>query len=228
MIVLRLALLSAICLPVLVVYAKTIELQPPAPYVTPDEEYRLSTNIDPVNYNITLRPYLLDKYNTKQFTFDGEVYIEIVPQTTTNYVMLHSKNLTYSLREYWPKPTATGQAITKQTLNVLGTRNVDTDISNLTVSGELTANQSYILHFVYTGYMSEDMHGFYRSQYVNDNNETKWLGSTQFQTHHARRAFPCFDEPRFKATFDVNLKRHQTYSTVSNTRQISSTPSDVE
>lgn len=52
----------------------------------------------------------------------------------------------------------------------------------------------------------------------------RWLGSTQFQTHHARRAFPCFDEPQFKATFDVNLIRPRTYNTVSNTRLISSTP----
>lgn len=226
MFVLRLALLSAVCLPVIVVYAKTLSLQQPTPYVTPDEEYRLSTNIDPVNYNITLRPYLLDSDNNKQFTFDGEVYIEIVPKTTTRLIALHSKNLTYSLSEYWTKPTTVGQAITKQTLTVPAAPNVDTDIMNVTATADLTANTSYILHFVYTGLMLDDMQGFYRSYYVNDNNETKWLGSTQFQTHHARRAFPCFDEPRFKATFDVNLKRHRTYSTVSNTRQISSTPSD--
>uniref|UniRef100_T1H5A6 Aminopeptidase N-like N-terminal domain-containing protein n=1 Tax=Megaselia scalaris TaxID=36166 RepID=T1H5A6_MEGSC len=38
--------------------------------------------------------------------------------------------------------------------------------------------------------MDDDMHGFYRSNYIDDNGNEKWLGSTQFQRNHARRAFP--------------------------------------
>ncbi|XP_034488262.1 membrane alanyl aminopeptidase-like [Drosophila innubila] len=97
---------------------------------------------------------------------------------------------------------------------------------NLTTTAELAVNQVYILHFKYTGLMEDDMHGFYRSYYVNDNNETKWLGSTQFQTHHARRAFPSFDEPQFKATFDVTIKRHRSFNTVSNTKILKTYVSD--
>lgn len=225
MFVLRVAvLLAAICLPA--VLADTKALQPPTTYATANEEYRLSQNIDPVNYNLTLRPYLLETDGTKRFTFDGEVFIEIVPKTTTRLISLHSKNLTYITREYWVKPASSATTPTLQALSVSGTPNTDTDITNLTAAADLTANTAYILHFVYTGLMQDDMQGFYRSYYTNDNNETKWLGSTQFQTHHARRAFPSFDEPRFKATFDVTIKRHQTFSSVSNTRQISSTPSN--
>ncbi len=34
---------------------------------------------------------------------------------------------------------------------------------------------------------------------------TKFLGVTQFQTHHAREAFPCLDEPDRKAKFNVSI-----------------------
>ncbi|XP_068156512.1 membrane alanyl aminopeptidase [Drosophila tropicalis] len=196
-----------------------------ATYATELEDYRLKDHINPVHYNISLRPYLLDSDTTKQFTFDGEVWIEVVPTVATSEVHLHSKNLTYSLVEYWAKP-ADGSTVapTKLSFNAANTTNDDTSIVNLTTSAQLTANQAYILHFVYTGLMEDDMHGFYRSSYVNDNNETKWIGSTQFQTNHARRAFPSFDEPQFKATFNVTLKRHYTYNTASNTRLIGSYP----
>eukprot|EP00099_Drosophila_melanogaster_P028720 NP_732654.1 uncharacterized protein Dmel_CG31198 [Drosophila melanogaster] len=206
----------------------SVDVQPPATLATELNEYRLAEHITPVNYNITLRPYLLETDGNKRFTFDGEVWIEVISNQTTNDIYLHSKNLTYSVREYWQKPTTEVANPTVIQISATNTTNYDTDIVKLTASTALTANTTYILHFVYTGLMEDDMHGFYRSSYVDDNNVTKWLGSTQFQTHHARRAFPSFDEPQFKATFDVTLKRHRTFNSVSNTRLISSYPSTEE
>ncbi|XP_034661661.1 membrane alanyl aminopeptidase isoform X1 [Drosophila subobscura] len=223
---LRLAVLVAACLSLASAGTRQLQqdnVQPPATLATELGDYRLSESINPVSYNITLRPYLLVD-DTKRFTFDGEVWIEVIPNVATRSVYLHSKNLTYSVSEYWAKPT--GVAVpTPVKFNAINETNYDTDIVMLSTVDILAVGQAYILHFVYTGLMEDDMHGFYRSSYVDDNNETKWLGSTQFQTNHARRAFPSFDEPQFKATFNVTLRRHYTFSTVSNTRQVSSTPS---
>lgn len=45
------------------------------------------------------------------------------------------------------------------------------------------------------------------------------------QPTHARRVFPSFDEPKFKATFDITIIRSNNHTTtVSNTQRISSTP----
>ncbi|XP_022221219.2 membrane alanyl aminopeptidase [Drosophila obscura] len=223
---LRLAVLVAACLSLASAGTQQLKLDNVQPPATLAElaDYRLSEQITPVSYNITLRPYLLAS-DAKRFTFDGEVWIEVIPKLATKSVHLHSKNLTYSVSEYWAKPAADGAAPTATKFNAVNITDLDTDIVQLTTVADLALGQAYILHFVYTGLMQDDMHGFYRSSYVDDNNVTKWLGSTQFQTNHARRAFPSFDEPQFKATFNVTLKRHYTFNTVSNTRLLTSNPS---
>lgn len=181
-----------------------------------DVNYRLPTNILPSNYKLSLRPYLLSSDGPKQFTFDGEVNITFsTKEANLKAVILHSRNL------YFTKDNMTLYETDKpETTIAINDFAIDavTNKLNLTLASALAADKNYTLHCKYTGQMDDDMHGFYRSSYVDSKNQTRWLGSTQFETYHARRAFPCFDEPLFKATFDVSLTRHKSFKTVSNTR----------
>nr|CAI5832041.1 unnamed protein product [Callosobruchus analis] len=60
------------------------------------------------------------------------------------------------------------------------------------------------------------MDGFYRSSYT-ENGKLKNLAATQFEPVYARRAFPCFDEPSFKAPFQVSIAHPKQYRALSNT-----------
>lgn len=69
------------------------------------------------------------------------------------------------------------------------------------------------------------MAGFYRSKYkpkgdvpksVAKDDEFHYMFSTQFESCDARRAFPCFDEPNLKATFDVQLELPEDQVALSN------------
>ena len=69
----------------------------------------------------------------------------------------------------------------------------------------------------FTGELNDRLHGFYRSQYVNPEGEVSYLATTQFEATDARRAFPCWDEPACKATFQLTLNIPANMVTVSNT-----------
>ena len=60
------------------------------------------------------------------------------------------------------------------------------------------------LRIEYSGTINDRMAGFYRSSYQVDG-QTRYIAVTQFQESDARRAFPCQDHPRRKATFDVEM-----------------------
>jgi aminopeptidase N len=59
------------------------------------------------------------------------------------------------------------------------------------------------------------MHGLYPCYYEHGG-EKKELLATQFESHHAREAFPCVDEPEAKATFDLTLTTETNVTVLSN------------
>jgi len=64
----------------------------------------------------------------------------------------------------------------------------------------------------YTGSINDTMLGFYRSKYTDQDGQEKYIAVTQFEEVSARKAFPCFDQPALKATFDIEyvIDRHLT------------------
>uniref|UniRef100_A0A8C2YUH7 Aminopeptidase n=1 Tax=Chinchilla lanigera TaxID=34839 RepID=A0A8C2YUH7_CHILA len=57
----------------------------------------------------------------------------------------------------------------------------------------------------FVGELNDKMKGFYRSKYTTPSGEVRYAAVTQFEATDARRAFPCWDEPAIKATFDISL-----------------------
>jgi tricorn protease interacting factor F2/3 len=77
-------------------------------------------------------------------------------------------------------------------------------------------NGEYDLFIRFTGKLTDSLAGFYTSKYEVDGVE-KVFATTQFEAADARRAFPCFDAPEHKATFDVSFSVASNLSVVSNT-----------
>ena len=62
-----------------------------------------------------------------------------------------------------------------------------------------------VISIDFTGTLNDKLRGWYRSTYRADDGTDRVIATTQMQATDCRRAFPCFDEPDFKATFDVTL-----------------------
>ena len=97
----------------------------------------------------------------------------------------------------------------------------------LTFPEEVTSGPDMaVLRIQYKGTMNNSMAGFYRSRYkpvvtpaksVPMDGESHCMFSTQFESTDARRAFPCFDEPNLKATFEVSIEIPEDQTALSNT-----------
>jgi hypothetical protein len=56
--------------------------------------------------------------------------------------------------------------------------------------------------------------GFYISTYKTSSGATKKIASTKFESSYARQAFPCFDEPAFKANFSIAITTEAYHKTI--------------
>lgn len=81
---------------------------------------------------------------------------------------------------------------------------------------EMVYPGQYTINLEFSGKISESMIGLYASNFKH-NDQDKKIISTQFESHHAREAFPCIDEPIAKATFDLTLITPPDLVVISNT-----------
>ncbi|CAF0891242.1 unnamed protein product [Adineta steineri] len=80
-------------------------------------------------------------------------------------------------------------------------------------------NEEYLFDAQYTTKLSRDMAGFYLSQYNVKNTSTgniitHNIAGTHMQPTLARTVFPCFDEPAFKAKFNISITHDPSFTVV--------------
>ncbi|KAG5878428.1 hypothetical protein JTB14_026301 [Gonioctena quinquepunctata] len=173
--------------------------------------YRLPKDVIPEHYKLEIISYLGEKDN---FNFDGKVWIQTKCFYPTRNITLHSKDLEIkgdiTLRDMSCKASKAIK-ITKVDFEK------DNDFLTILLADELLENHKYEIVIAFRGKLDDGLAGFYRSSYYDKQKGEKiWLGVTQFESTSARMAFPCFDEPEMKATFDISIGRKQGYRAVSN------------
>lgn len=170
-----------------------------------DLDYRLPKTVIPSSYEILLMPELKD-----DFKFEGRVHINATVRESTNTIILHHEKMEIL------KLTVTRDKESQEIANT--SYNNVTEKYEITLRNELIPGTTVSINIAYRGNLRDDMVGFYRSSYFDSKGTLRWLASTQFQTTHARHAFPCFDEPSFKAKFIVRILRPAEYTCLSNMR----------
>ncbi|EDW98314.1 aminopeptidase N [Drosophila yakuba] len=174
--------------------------------------YRLPTSLRPLKYHLRVLTHL---ENAENFRFGGNVKIEIQILENTNNITLHSKELTIDET----KTTLRQMSGEDSKDNCVFSTEVNTanDFYILHSCKELLAGHVYELSLQFSSILLDRLDGYYRSSYVDPvANETRWISITHFEPASARLAFPCFDEPGYKAPFSITLEYHKKFTGVSN------------
>ena len=162
----------------------------------------LPAHVRPSHYQITLQP------DMEKFTFDGLEIIDLDIAEPTSEITLNADELQVRAATLMQGGRSTRAA----TITLDGARETVT----LSFPDPLPVGPAQ-LDLRFTGELNDKLRGFYRSQYVNPEGEVSYLATTQFEATDARRAFPCWDEPAGKATFQLTLNIPREMVAVSNT-----------
>ncbi|KAK4881197.1 hypothetical protein RN001_004516 [Aquatica leii] len=170
---------------------------------------RLPTNLAPIHYRLQIIPFLTEK----NFTTSGAVAITFKVNKETDKIVLNIFDMEIDKESVKIKRINSTDhiSVTDQQFN---------DVSQtytIALEETLQKDDEYDVEMKFTGHLRDNMQGFYRSQYDDPKTNTqKYMASTQFSPIDARRAFPCFDEPSFKAKFTISVGRPSTMSSISN------------
>ncbi|XP_026832111.1 aminopeptidase N isoform X2 [Drosophila erecta] len=176
------------------------------------DHFRLPTALRPQKYDVRI---LTQLENPEDFRFNGTVKIQIEVLQNTRNITLHSKDLAINDTEIALSEVGgegkPGNCIASTEVNPTH------DFYILNTCKELLAGQVYELSLHFSAKLEDQLSGYYRSSYEDAvANETRWISVTQFEPASARLAFPCFDEPGYKASFAITLGYHQKYTGLSN------------
>ncbi len=158
--------------------------------------------ISKINYDLIFEPLF------SNFTFNGKEIISFTASTPIKTLKLNSAEL--KIKKCY---------IIKNGKTIHTKYNIDEKKEELSITPEKKINGKVKLCIEFTGTLNDRLLGFYRSQYKDKAGKRKYLATTQFEAADARRAFPCWDEPAVKATFDVSLIVDKTLSAISNMPQ---------
>lgn len=169
---------------------------------------RLPRTARPSRYELELAPDL------QASTFSGTVIIDLEVTDETTELVLNAAELVIDRAELTgPDGTTSPGTVTLDEAEQRAT--VDLGVP-------MRPGPGYQLTLAFTGILNDQLHGFYRSHFDDDDGVTHTIATTQFEPADARRAFPCWDEPDLKATFAVTLVVDDGLTALSNGAEVSS------
>ncbi|CAF0931516.1 unnamed protein product [Rotaria sordida] len=180
----------------------TTTIDPWANTTRPYNSWRLPIFAKPIDY--TLHFVCPNCYSWMESipvtTFYGKVSIQINILNDTQYLVLHAKNLNITTAKLIGGSGSTATITYLPEYEMIHLYFGPTSISVGTITLEID----------YTGEINEqDNTGFYREWFWKSIGELSYLLAGNFQPTHARKAFPCFDEPSMRAKFTLTIEHPQ-------------------
>ncbi len=162
----------------------------------------------PENYKLNFVP------DFGKDNFAGEETIQIRVLKPTSQIVLNSAEI-----EFQEATVSSGGA--RQTPRV--TVDKEKEMATLAFDKEIQPGPASV-HIKYTGILNDELRGLY----LGKDKEGRKYAATQFEATDARRSFPSFDEPAYKATFDITVVADKAHAVISNAKMLSDTPGPGE
>jgi alanyl aminopeptidase len=164
---------------------------------------RLPEGVAPTHYTVHL------EIDPREDRFSGSVSIDVELTAATSFLWLHGIDLQVSSAE---AIVADGRSIALTWEQVAATGAAKLSADSLIPAGKAS------LKLEYTAPFNTSLEGLYKVTQGSDS-----YAFTQFESTSARLAFPSFDEPAFKVTFDISMTVPEEYLGVTNTPQLTET-----
>ena len=161
---------------------------------------RLPKSTYPNRYEIEL------DVDLDNFSYTGAQKVDLNVVEATNNIVLNSVGI---------EVTKAKIQTTKQDIP-LEVNYIEEDEKIVFESQETLSEGVYELYLEFNSEITNDLKGFYKSSYMSEDGEKKWIATTQFEPTAARSAFPCWDEPEYKAIFSMTIITDEKYLRVSN------------
>ncbi|MGC8651944.1 MAG: M1 family metallopeptidase [Candidatus Micrarchaeia archaeon] len=160
----------------------------------------IGKNVIPAEYRLKIET------NMKDFVFEGFEEVDVSIAKSTDTIIMNAKELVIRKAEITSNSTLYEAKVEADKKNELIALHI-----NKRISGSAT------IRMAFTGINNDRMYGFYRSRYHNSKTgRDEYMLTTQFEAADARSAFPCFDEPEFKATFGIEIAVDKGLDAISN------------
>ncbi|NNE74120.1 MAG: M1 family metallopeptidase [Acidimicrobiales bacterium] len=175
------------------------------------DPHRLTRDVLPRHYRLVLEP------DIAAASFTGTASIEIELTDRVDRIVLNAIELDVT-SAFFSRPTSAGGPKSPgRDLSI--ELDATTERLILTPDAPLEPGPA-VLDLTFAGTLNDKLKGFYRSTFTDDDGAEHTIATTQFQSTDARRAFPCWDEPAFKATFGISLVVDPAHLAVSNTSEM--------
>ncbi len=177
--------------------ALTAAARASAPFDFDKAPGRLPKTVVPIDYRIAIVP------DAAQRTLSGTETIAVRVREPVRTIVFNSLNERLRDVRFDGAPVA---------------RTTSDDAAQLTTVTLVRAARPgmHTLAFAYTGKIETAAQGLFAQRYRAPGGATGMMLSTQFEATDARRMFPCWDEPAFRATFQLSATVPDAWSTVSN------------